>query len=203
MQKPSNATQLNPNNRYKATADRIPTDRPHIIKIISAKEEEVHFSNGDVKRLSIAFDISEGEFKDYYKTQFEQNNNEDKKWKGVLRINVPSYDGSDLDNYRVRTFESNIYAVTDSNSGYEWDWDETKLKGKTAAMLFRNKEYEFNGSRGWWSEPFRLISVPDAEAGKYKLPKDKHLSVSFSAPTGSTDDGFMSIPEGSAEEIPF
>mgnify|MGYP003312527186 CR=1 FL=1 len=66
--------------------------------------------------------------------------------------------------------------------------------------VLRNKEYEFNGNRGFYSEPFKLITVKAAQDQKFRKPADKLLSNS--APTPNAE-GFVPIPDSIEEEIPF
>ena len=62
------------------------------------------------------------------------------------------------------------------------------------------EEYEFNGNRGFYSEPFKLITVKNAQDQKFRKPADKLLSNS--APTPNAE-GFVPIPDSIEEEIPF
>ena len=57
----------------------------YVAKIMNAEVKE--YSWGEV--LVISFDIAEGEYKDFFATQYRENTNEDKKWKGNFRLTVP------------------------------------------------------------------------------------------------------------------
>ena len=143
----------------------------YVAKIISAKVEAGNYG----EKLIVAFDIDEGDYRGFFKRDFEGNTNEDKKWRGVYRLNIPADDGSEQDGWRKRSFNNFAFAVENSNSGYTFDWDEKRLKGKLFGVLFRNKEWAFNGRSGWTTE---ACSATDAQAirdGKYKVPKDKGL----------------------------
>ena len=62
----------------------------------------IHIYNGTkgtFERLEISIDVAEGEFKDFYATDYRGQNQEDKKWRGVLRLYVPKDDGSDMDEW--------------------------------------------------------------------------------------------------------
>lgn len=130
-------------------------------------------SYGD--QLCVGFDISAGEWAGYYEEDFRQNQREDKKWKGVLRLWLPKDDGSDKDEWTKSILKGFITAVEDSNRGYTWDWDERSLKKKEIGILFRNEEWEYEGKTGWAVRPFRAICVDAVEDGNYTLPKDKPL----------------------------
>ena len=84
----------------------------YVIKIINAKEEV--FSWGS--RLAIAFDIAEGEYAGFYNKNFQNQTGEDKKWKGVFRLNIPKEDGSDGDEWTQKKFNTSILNIQDSNT---------------------------------------------------------------------------------------
>lgn len=173
----------------------------YVAKILNAKEE--NFEWGD--RLAIAFDIVEGEYAGFFDKNFKNQQSEDKKWKGTIRINIPKEDGSEKDEWTQKRFNTNMVAIEESNPGFYFDWDETKLKGKMVGIIFNNKEYEFNGNHGFFTNPHSFASVEDIRSGNFKIPKDTLLSNPRSSapavPTGN--EGFMSVPEGVDEEIPF
>lgn len=153
----------------------LPVDA-YVCKILTAKVKEYTKKDGTkFERLEVAIDIDEGEYAGYYKEEFNGQTWEDKKWKGVLRLYVPSDDGSEGDEHTKRRLKSFVQAVEDSNIGYHWDWDETKLKGKKVGVVFRFEEWEYNGKTGWKTRPFYAITVADARDGKFKMPKRKAL----------------------------
>lgn len=104
------------------------------IKITAAKVDK--FDWGEV--LVLQFDIEEGEYKGFYKTNYDAQTQEDKKWKGVIRLNLPKEDGSEKDGWTIRSLKTNIQAIESSNPKFRWEWDETKLKGLIVGGLFRN-----------------------------------------------------------------
>ena len=167
----------------------------YVAKIVDAKVEETQY--GD--RLIVAFDIAEGDYREFFKKDFDGNTNEDRKWRGVYRLNIPADDGSEQDGWRKRSFNNFAFAVENSNSGYTFDWDEKKLKGKLFGVLFRNKEWAFNGRSGWTTE---ACSATDAQAirdGKYKVPKDKALDggarfETTAAPAVAEDESSDDLP---------
>lgn len=85
--------------------------------------------------LKIAFDISEGDYKGYFKDLFDSDTKEDKKWPNMGML-YRSYKKS-----AERFFASFITAVEKSNDGYRWNFDEQTLKGKTFVANFREEEY--------------------------------------------------------------
>ena len=170
----------------------------YVIKILNAKEEEYDWGS----RLAIAFDIEEGEYKGFYNRNFQNQTTEDKKWKGVFRLNIPKEDGSEQDEWTQKKFNTTIVAIEDSNNGYFWNWDEATLKGKVVGALFNNKEFEFNGKHGFFTNCHSFVNAETIRSGNFKIPNDTLLRGSSNAP--KTDaSGFMSIPDGIDEELPF
>ena len=170
----------------------------YVAKCIGAKVVTYPGKNGnpDVEKLEIAVDITEGEFAGYYKNDYDTNTAEDKKWKGVCRLYIPTDDGSEKDEFTKRRFKGMAMAFEDSNSGYHWDWDETRLKGLKVGILVRDKEWEFNGKTGFAPEIISFASVQNIRDGKFKTPNTKYLNgsapaISPDAPaTESTNDDY-------------
>ena len=168
----------------------------YIAKILEAKE--ISYDWGNI--LLISFDIAEGEHKDFFKNDYAANTNEDKKWRGVYRLNEPKDNGTEQDGWTKNTFGNAMYAVEASNAGYHWNWDEKTLKGKTVGVLFRNFEWEMNGKSGWSTECGMLLSADDVRSGKYKPMKDKPLKNKST----SASESYSSFAEiDNTEELPF
>ena len=76
----------NRNNR-RQSYQQLPKDA-YVIKILSAK---VARTSTGLDQIVIAFDIAEGEYKDFYKSMYDRNQNEDKKWPNdaVFRLTIP------------------------------------------------------------------------------------------------------------------
>ena len=193
-------------NDYKETQaiterQKIPAGA-YICVIKNAEIKEYNGQYGNYEKLEISVDVTEGEYKDFYANDYRSQQGEDKRWRGVLRLNVPSDDGSDYDAFLKRKFKTNILAVEDSNTGYRWDWDEKKLKGKKIGLLLQNKEWEYGGNTGWTSQPYGFIAVENVREGKFKIPKDKPLKKDDSAPqTSSTTPA--DIEEIGDDDLPF
>lgn len=168
----------------------------YILKILDA--EEVEFSNGG-SGLKISFDVAEGEHKDFYKQNYKNQQDEDKKWKGNLMLYVPRDDGSEMDEWTARKFKTAIEAIEDSNTGYHWDWNESALKGKKVGGIFFNKEYDYNGRNGFYTACHSFKSVECIKSGKYKIPADKLLNKS----DGTIRVGGAVFEEIDDEGLPF
>lgn len=149
----------------------------YVAKILDAKVEHQDYRDGtSADKLIVSFDIAEGTYIGFFKKDYTENTNEDKKWRGVYRLTIPKDDGSEKDTWSKNAFNNFIYALEDSNPGYSFDWNEAALKGKMIGVLFRNKEWEIEGNRGWTTECCSVDAVSAIHEGKFKQPKDKPLS---------------------------
>ena len=165
----------------------------YVCNILSAKEEQYDWGS----RLAIAIDVIEGAFTGFFKRDFDNNDREDKKWRGIYRVNIPNDDGSDQDNWTKRKFGNFIWAVEQSNPGYTWDWNEKSLKGKKIGVIYRNREWEMNGRTGWTTEAGGSTSVDDIRNGNFRLLKDRPLK---NRPTAETQSAEIVEDES---ELPF
>lgn len=193
--------QIDRNNVYKEGSEQLPTDKAYVCEIKGAKEVDYTTDSGyRVHRVDIALDVCEGEYEGFYQKKFDDSQDEDKKWKGVVKLNIPKFDGTEKDNWTVKSFNTQFVAIEDSNPGYTWNNVLDSLKGKKIGLVLRDKEWEFNGNRGFYSEPYKLISVSNARAQKFRKPNIKYLS---SESTGDVASGFTPISNAVDEELPF
>ncbi len=174
----------------------------YICQILKAEEKVYSSSKGEWHKLEVSFDISEGEHKDFYANDYRSQSGEDKKWKGILRMNIPSDDGSEADNWAKRSFKTNILAIEESNNGYHWDWNEAQLKGKTVGIVFRSEEWEYNGKRGWRTAPFKMVPAADVKSGNIKIPDPKPLNGK-AASQASTAADLSDFVEVASADLPF
>ncbi len=174
----------------------------YICQILKAEEKVYSSSKGEWHKLEVSFDISEGEHKDFYANDYRYQSGEDKKWKGILRMNIPSDDGSEVDNWAKRSFKTNILAIEESNNGYHWDWNEAQLKGKTVGIVFRSEEWEYNGKRGWRTAPFKMVPAADVKSGNIKIPDPKPLNGK-AASQASTAADLSDFVEVASSDLPF
>lgn len=175
----------------------------YVCKVQDVRLEEFEWGS----RLVIAYDVIEGEFKDFFKKQFEENNSEDKKWKGKTAIYVPKDDGSEKDKITKKSFASWMDAFEKSNSGYSWDWDEKKLKNKVIGIVYgetgtviEGKEVKFTEAR--FGVDAQLVRDGKAPSAKFKAKNGFGGNGSDGSGSGSSDE-FMNVPAGQKEEIPF
>lgn len=182
----------------------------YVVKIVGAKVQSYPASDGTYfDKLEIALDIIEGDHKGFYDADFRAQTGEDKKWRGVLRQYLPKDDGSEKDEWTKSSLKALIEAVEESNSGFHWDWDETKLKGKTVGCLFRLEEWSMDGKKGWKAQPFRFISAEKARKGAFTVPKFKaHRDHPSDTPDNYQTVAAVSAPafepiDGDDGDLPF
>lgn len=170
----------------------------YVGKVLNAKVQ--HYDWGDV--LVLVFDIAEGEYTGFFHTDFENNTNEDKKWRGTYRLNIPKDNGDEKDAWSKRTFNNAVWAFEESNAGYAWDWEENKLKNKTVGLLYRDREWEINGNTGWTTECCALTSAEDIRSGNFKMPNPKALPEK---PNTSSSVNWTSFAPGEIDDakLPF
>lgn len=149
--------------------------------------------------IVVAIDFAKNDKQaNYFMESFENDIRPDKKWpfQAIQYIVVEGVDGK-----TTRNFKSFITAYEESN-GCEAVWGESfcrQFKGKKIGVVYGNVEEEYNGE----VKTRRRIRYfcKDAAVDTAKIPDDKLLSAG-SKPVAS-NNGFMSIPNGSEEEIPF
>lgn len=149
--------------------------------------------------LKIDFDIAEGEHKGFFAADYRANTSENKKWRGCYRINIPNESNQYFDSQK-KSFNNLIACLEETNMGYHFDWDEAKLKGLGIGVLFRNKEWEYNGNTGWTTECCSVTTAKDIRDGNFKMPKDKALKKTESS--SSTGTTFAEL-EDDDSDLPF
>ena len=138
----------------------------YICKILKA---EVTTSQSGKEMLVLLFDIAEGEHKDYFRSQFDgaKQNNPDAKWQGVFRQLTQGKS--------TPFFKGVMTSIQTSNSGYKWDFDESKLTGKLFGGVFGREQYESsNGDLKWSTKCQAIRSVESIRKG-IEVPADKPL----------------------------
>ncbi|MBA4697808.1 MAG: hypothetical protein H2212_00090 [Ruminococcus sp.] len=156
-------------------------------------------------QLAILYDIAEGENKGFYQTQYEaaKKSDSDAKWKGVYKQLM---DGSSLP-----FFKGLMTSIEKSNQGFQFPWgqegNEKTLAGKKFGAIMGREE--FFASDGEKRMATKIVQIRSLDGLKdAKVPEDKLLDDNAAAPSdpkfGPADqDGFMNIPDGINEELPF
>lgn len=171
----------------------------YIAKILDCKEES---STSGYKWLAISFDISEGEHKGHFAEQYRANTNENKKWRGTYNAFIPD-ESSQYYEDNLNKFKTMISNIEESNPGYHWDWDETKLKGKLVGVIFGEKEWESDNNGVIIITECRGIrSVDCIKNGKFKMPALKTLSGTSSVSAATSSQASFSAVDDD-DDLPF
>lgn len=171
------------------------------IKIQKIRYEEG--ANGKSDRIVLKFDIIEGEFKDFFKQNYEAQTSEDKKWKGTFQIWCPIDDGSENDGRTKSRFVTIMEDIEASNSGFKWDWDENKLEGKLVGGVFGEINTIIDGKPITYVAMRQTVSIDNLKNGNFKIPTPYNKSGASGSAPASTSSGFVNVPDGAKEEIPF
>lgn len=154
------------------------------------------------QRMIIRLDIVEGEHAGYYTRRYksDQASSSGKfevKYKGDYALQIPDQANEKRQHYDwdLRAFNGTMFAVEDSNEGYQWDWNEQSLVGKIIGINVR--EGSFNGSP--YTTIGRLESVKMIREGKVKVMKDMAPRTSGNTENAAAAPSFTVVDE----EIPF
>ena len=158
--------------------------------------------DGKSGQVAIQFDISEGSFSNFFRNLYDNNTQPDRKWKGKTVVWEPRDDGTNKDEWTKRTLARWVSALEDSNSGYKWDWDETKWAGKLVGIIFGRVGTVIDGTQVEYTEASRPTSVNKVRSGDYKIP-DFKAKNGYSAVIAAADDDPATVPIPEAEDIPF
>ncbi len=175
----------------------------YVCKILGVKQEEYRGH----ARFIMQFDIADGEHKDFYQKQYKQLKQTDQgvKFKGEHRQNM---DGSGLP-----FFKGLITSIEKSNVGYVFPFgqannEKTLVGKKFGAVMGREEFLTSDGKKRMATKIFQIRSVEGLKEAK--VPEDKLLEESAGTPAASAPqygpadkDGFMNIPDGIDEELPF
>ncbi len=187
-----------PNNfdNTRAAGDYEPIELGGHYCIIIGVEETKSSTGKDM--LKVAFDF-DGQDKQagYFKKDFDADVRPNKKWpyQGVVNIVVKDNDGN-----CSRSFKSFCNAVEASNNAtIEWGngfcaW----FKGKKVGAVYGEEESYFNGKIN--RKPRHRFWCQTSAVQTAKIPAAKTVDRPA---TQTPSNDFVSVPEGSMEEIPF
>ena len=175
----------------------------YVCRILGVKQEEDRGHD----RFIMQFDIDEGEHKGFYQKQHGQATQTDPnfKYKGVHWQNM---DGPGLP-----FFKGLITSIEKSNKNFTFPFgqqgNEKTLVGKRfGAVMGREEFLTSDGKKRMATKIVQIRSVGGRKDAK--VPEDKLLeenagpAPSQSPQYGPVDkDGFMNIPDGIDEELPF
>lgn len=190
MQKPNNY------DNVQATGDFTPLKiGGHILRIRQVEEKKTK-TNKDMILIYLDTDISDHQ-PNYYLDQFKRDKRPDKKWGCIFYQLVLDSNGDT--NKSLKTF---LTSVEKSNNGFKIVWGDqfcNSLKGKLVGGVFGREEYRNNdGVAKMFTKCFYFRSVAAIKAG-VNAPEDRLLGEN----EGMGMNGFINIPDGIDDELPF
>lgn len=155
----------------------------YVCKIMNVTDVPFDEKTGKGDYLKVFFDIAEGENKGYFADQFKKDTRADKKWPNS---------GSFIRSYKEKAlpmFKGFTNALEKSNKNYAWDWDESKLKGKTIVLIIGEEAYlNQRGEKKIRNYVDSVRSIEAYKAGDFTIPALKELSTEKTASTTKSDD---------------
>lgn len=106
-----------------------------------------------------------------------------------------------MDKWSASKFKRFTNSIEDSNAGYRWDWEESKLKGKIVGLTFRREEWEYDGRSGWKTNPFQAYTADEIRQNKFQIPKDKPLTNKNSMSSLPKFEDIVEIEDD--DDLPF
>lgn len=138
----------------------------YIVKILNATDVP------DKEYLRIAFDINEGDHKGFFGEQFKNDTREGKKWPNAGTF-IRSYKHS-----AEAMFKGFANALENSNKGFKFDFDESKLKNKLVGIVVGLEEYQNQkGQIRTRTYVSSVRSVDTIKKGEFTVPELKKLDV--------------------------
>lgn len=153
--------------------------------------------------IHIAFDIVEGEYRDFFKESYrskKENSDDPAKVKypfeGQMWISTTDYEDRTKTS---RKFKGFCTALEDSGTQV-WNgnnFDMNAVNGAMLGIVYQNQEQEYNGKTYWRAVPWGCRSVDSIREGDYFVPDDKPLPK----PADDPIEAFAAVD--SNDEIPF
>lgn len=170
----------------------------YICKILKAEETE---SKNGKPMLKVAFDITDGEYKGYFRDMFDSwkagsDDPQSVKWPFTGTKWILLYNSEGETN---RDFKSFCTALEDSGTEV-WKKEALDAKGLKDAQLgiiFRREEHEYMNTKSWRTVPWGFRSVKAIQEGTFNVPEDKPLPQTVG--TYEITDSFSTAED----DIPF
>ena len=164
-----------------------PTAGGYVCKIMDVEDVPMN-AQGKGDYLRIEYDIADGEFKGYYKEQFD-------RWGGNWNASfIRSYKENALG--MLKHFTN---CIEQSNAGYEWDWNEKGLIGKVVGLVLGEEEYKnSNNEIKTKLVVSQIKTIEEIKNGDFKTPAPKKLAAETNI------NGFSPIPPiDNDDTLPF
>lgn len=170
----------------------------HICVIVDARVEQTRSGN---EMLVISFDFALNDKQPgYFRNLLAQDRkrNPHAKWRESGRIRQ-GY-GTEQSN---PFFKRLINRIVENNPGYQWNWDESGLKGKQFGGVFGREEYE--NDKGETKFSTKCMFVQNVEGiFEAAIPEDKLLTKAEETKAAATSttqgNAYLSIDD---DDLPF
>jgi len=178
----------------------VPPVGQYVAKILNARFVPADGDKQQRDVIELFIDIVEGEYKGRYMELYNDQKErfgDNVVYKGLYRL-TPPVDGDE--DWKTRIFEGALWCVEQSNNGYHWDWEESKLKDKLVGINVRQRLYTYNGKDKETTEIGKFETVDDVRNGKCKdmKPNDRRSSDSK-----SDDQNFTDVSEDKSVSVPW
>lgn len=172
-----------------------------VIKQVSEKD-----SSTGKPMIVVLFDFDKNDAQPgYFSDLFNSFDREPKKWpfQGSKYIMVQDYNDAKKTS---RNFKAFVTTVEKSNNmKISWggsNWGK-QFVGKKIGIVYGEEEQEYNGERSMRRVPKWFCLYEKAKDASIPAPKYLQSAAPAAGSTDSEIDGFLNIPEGMEEEIPF
>ena len=141
--------------------------------VIVIRKADIYTGQSGNESLRVQVDIDKSDKQGgFFQQQFDNNTRSDKIWSP----NATKYYSLKKENFGM--LKGMITAVENSNTGFKFDMDETKLAGKKAVGVFGLEEFEKQD--GTVGTSVRLTQIRSLDKLKeVKIPKVKKLDGSY------------------------
>ena len=182
-----------------------------IVQKVKSKKDDKEY-----EILTLELDINSGDFKDYFKSKYDSDKRETKKWGITKDLFLESEHNTKEQNEKnARRLKEFVTSVEKSNANFTFDWDEKKLVGKKVGLAFGLREFRGSENNKIMVIPelrfFRSIdTIKDIDysdidnklsirtlEGKYVSYKDYYSKSN----TSSDESSYITITED--DDIPF
>ena len=195
---------MKPFDGFRSEAATTKTEQlPAGVYVAQVKAVKIDGEEPD-QSLIIRVDISEGPYAGYYTKRFKRESENDSsrfpaRYKGDYRLRIPNDDNKRAmyPESDKRRFNDAMFKFAKSNPGYEWDWNERGLVGKTIGINVRQGTY--NGAE--FTRIGRLEVADDVRRGIVQVmaPMAPKSDASYDPPIDA-QTGFVQV---NTEDVPF
>ena len=178
----------------------VPPVGQYVAKILNARLVPADGDKQQRDVIELFIDIIEGDYKGRYMELYNDQKErfgDNVVYKGLYRLTPPVEGDED---WKIRNFEGALWCVEQSNAGYHWDWEESKLKDKLVGINVRKRLYTYNGGDRETTEIGKFETVDDVRNGKCKdmKPNDRRSSDSK-----SDDQNFTDVSADKSVNVPW